>query len=164
MIFVTVGTTDFEELVRCIDELAPSLNERIVCQIGLGEYVPRHCESFRFAPSLEPYMRQAALVITHGGLGSIVEALRLQLPVVALSNPDRRDLHQDDLLTTFERRGYIVWCRSMNQLAASIAQARQQTFATYEDPPCTIHTVIRRYLDRDRRPNVVQGVLKRVGL
>src|SRR5947209_11093294 len=53
MIFVTVGTTDFDALVRRIDELAPSLGEEVLCQIGKGSYLPRNCRYFRYAPSLD---------------------------------------------------------------------------------------------------------------
>ena len=36
MILVTVGTTNFDALVRRMDELAPELGEAVVCQIGGG--------------------------------------------------------------------------------------------------------------------------------
>ena len=57
MIFGTVGSTEFDDLVERIDALAPALDEPVTCQIGLGRYVPRHCEHFRFAPSLDDFFR-----------------------------------------------------------------------------------------------------------
>jgi len=55
MIFVTVGTTDFDALVREMDRLAPGLGEPVTFQTGRGGARPLHAaESFAFAPALEP--------------------------------------------------------------------------------------------------------------
>jgi beta-1,4-N-acetylglucosaminyltransferase len=82
MIFTTVGTTDFDALVRRMDELLPSLGEAAICQIGKGSYIPRHSQYFRFEPSLIDYIRDARIVVSHGGQGSIMEVLRLRRPLV----------------------------------------------------------------------------------
>ena len=162
MIFVTVGTTDFDDLVRRMDALAPALGEEVVCQIGRGAYTPRHCRYFRFAPSLGDSLQQARLVVSHGGLGSLVEVLRLGKPLVGVGNPDRSDLHQNDLLSTLEAGNYLLWCRSLDDLAASIARAATASFATYTDPPCSIHLVIDDFLQR-RGTTRRAGMLKRIG-
>ncbi len=36
MIFVTIGTTDFDQLVQKMDSLAPGLTDEVVMQIGKG--------------------------------------------------------------------------------------------------------------------------------
>src|SRR5512137_1448858 len=120
MIFVTVGTTDFDALSTHMDELAPTLNEEVVIQTGRGTYAPRHARHFRFAPSLDDYYRQARLVVSHGGLGTLVEVLRLGKPLIGVSNPDRFDLHQNDLLGELEQGGYLLWCRDLASLAGDI--------------------------------------------
>ncbi|MBC7237125.1 MAG: hypothetical protein H5T69_14890 [Chloroflexi bacterium] len=146
MILVTVGTTDFDALIQKMDELAPMLDEEVVAQIGRGEYVPRHMEYFRFAPSLDPYYERARLVVAHGGLGTTIEVLQRGIKLVALSNPDRYDLHQEDLLRALERRGHLIWCRHVDQLPAALSEAGERTFMPYRAPECTIAQVIRQYL------------------
>ena len=146
MIFVSVGTTTFEELVQRMDELAPTLGEEVVCQIGRGVYTPKHCKYFRFAPSLDDYLRRARLVIGHGGLGTVLGAVRHGKPFVGVSNPDRPDLHQDEILGRFEVGNYIIWCRSLDQLDECIARAGKTAFATYTEVPCQIPEVIERFL------------------
>lgn len=146
MIFVTVGTTDFDALTARMDELAPALDEEVVIQTGRGACVPQHAQHFRFAPSLEPYYAGARLVVSHGGLGTLVEVLRLGKPLIGVSNPDRFDLHQNDLLGELERGGYLLWCRDLAGLAGDIQRIAAMNFRTYEDPPCAIHLAIADFL------------------
>lgn len=156
MIFVTVGTTDFDALVEEMDRIAPSLGEEVVAQIGRGRYEPANLRWFRTAPSLEPYYRQADLVVSHGGLGTVIEVASMGKPLVALSNPDRYDRHQDDLLGYMERQGHLLWCRDLARLEADVRRARAMAFRPYVAPPTRIHEVIREYLAR-----VAMGAQKR---
>ena len=148
MIFVTVGTTDFDALVRHVDELAPSLGREVVAQIGRGEYLPTNMEWFRFAPSLDPYFGRAEVVVSHGGLGTIIEVLQRGVKLIGVSNPDRYDLHQEDILRALSDRGHMVWCRRLDDLAQAIERIRDQEFTPYQSPPCRISEVIREHLAR----------------
>lgn len=155
MIFVTVGTTDFDALVRKMDGLAPTLGEEVIAQIGRGRYVPAHMEHFCFAPSLDPLYDRARIVVTHGGLGTVMEALQRGLKTIGVSNPDRYDRHQDDLLRTLDARGHMIWCRDLEDLGQALCQIDKRTFVPYERPPCRIAEVIRDYLGMpDRRQHL----------
>ena len=150
MIFVTVGTTDFDDLVRAMDRMAPTVGEPVIAQTGRGSYRPEHMEHFEFAPSLEPYYQRARLVVAHGGLGTAIEVLQRRLPLIGVSNPDRYDLHQEDLLRALSERGHMIWCRSIQDLPQALQAATQRAaedgFVPYETPDCHIAGVIRRYL------------------
>lgn len=146
MIFVTVGTTDFDALAARMDELAPALGEEVIMQTGRGRYAPRHAQAFRFAPALDDYYRQARLVVSHGGLGTLVEVLRLGKPLIGVSNPDRFDLHQQELLGELSTGGYLVWCRDLATLGDDIAGIAGRQFSRYEEPPCRIHEAIADFL------------------
>ena len=114
-VFITVGSTDFDALVQACDSLAPSLQG--IIQIGHGQYTPVNMPYFRFAPSLAPYYEQASLVIAHGGLATVTEVLERGLALVGVSNPDRYDKHQEELLTALTEEDYLVWCRQLDDLA-----------------------------------------------
>lgn len=148
MIFVTVGTTDFDDLVRRMDELAPSLAEPVVAQIGRGQYVPVHMDYFRFAPALDSYYHQARIVVAHGGLGTAIEVLQHGLALIGVSNPDRYDHHQEDLLQALSDRGHMIWCHSLDDLSRALQEVEQRHFLPYESglPSCRIADVIRQYL------------------
>lgn len=147
-LFVTVGSTDFDPLVCKVDELVPNLgfNEGIM-QIGSGHYMPQHMPYFRFAPSLTPYYAQASLVIAHGGLAVTTEVLSQGLPLVSVSNADRYDRHQEDILRALADEGYLCWCKNLDELGATIEDAQSKVLRRYTVPECNIHRVIEHYLD-----------------
>lgn len=146
-IFVTVGSTDFDTLVRTVDGLAPSLHSTGIMQIGTGSYEPTNMPFFRFASSLDTYYDQASLVIAHGGLATTMEVLMRGLPLVSVSNPDRYDNHQDDLLSNMAKEGYLVWCRQLSDLKQAIQTAQTTALRPYEQCKCEIHTHIHRFLE-----------------
>ncbi|HNR96136.1 MAG TPA: PssE/Cps14G family polysaccharide biosynthesis glycosyltransferase [Anaerolineae bacterium] len=146
MIFVTIGSTDFDPLIVKMDQLAPTLGDRVVMQIGNGQYVPRNGAFFRFAESLDEYYHQADVIVAHGGLGTIMEVLELHKALVCVVNPTTYDRHQEHLLEVLAQQGYLLWCKDMEQLPQAVAQARAADLARYQSPPCHIAEAINVYL------------------
>jgi beta-1,4-N-acetylglucosaminyltransferase len=146
MIFVATGTTGFDVLVERMDRLALTLAEEVVMQIGSGRYIPRQAEYFRFAPSLEPYYERASLVVSHGGAATCLEVLGHGKPLIALSNPDRYDQHQQDVLGVLAGENYLIWCKDLNALPEVLRRAREWEFKRYVVPKCEIHTVVKEFL------------------
>lgn len=151
MIFVTVGSTMFTDLVQKMDELAPSLEDEVVMQIGNSPYAPQNCRFFRYAASLDPYYDRADLIVAHGGLGTIVEVSERGKKLVCVVNPTTMDLHQEHLLRIYGQKRYLLWCKDLEQLPLAIQRAREMQFARYESPECSIHEVIREYLESSRQ-------------
>lgn len=145
MIFVTVGTTEFDALVQAADQLAAAGHD-VVIQIGKGLVEPVHAQWFRFAPSLDACYEAADVVVTHGGLGTVSEVLQRRVPLVGVSNPDRYDRHQDQILQAMEMAGHLVWCRDLADLPQAIQQARQRQLTPYVQPASRIGAVIREFL------------------
>jgi UDP-N-acetylglucosamine transferase subunit ALG13 len=151
-LFVTVGSTDFDPLVQAVDCLMPTLGTPAgTMQVGHGRYLPVNLPFFRFAPSLEPYYAKASLVIAHGGLGITMEVLKRGIPLVSVSNEDRYDRHQEDLLQSMAEEGYLYWCRDVDQLAQAIADAQARPLRPYVTPECRIHLMIDEYLKMQAR-------------
>ena len=149
MIFVTVGTTEFDELVRAMDDLAPQLAEEVVVQIGKGIYEPRHVAGyFRFEPSLDGYYERASVVVAHGGLGTAMEVLHRGGKLVGVPNPDRYDRHQEDLLSYLAEKGHLLWCPDLSELASTLDRVRETEFVPYEPPECHIPEVVASFLHR----------------
>jgi len=102
MIFVTIGSAvkgiEFTRLIKKMDEIAGKVDEEVVMQIGTVPYEPQSAKYFRYAPYQEnlSYFQKASLVVGHGGTGTILNALRFQVPIVVV--PRRHDYgeHVDD--------------------------------------------------------------------
>ena len=89
MIFVTVGTHEqqFNRLIECIDKLKAEgkIEDDVVMQIGYSTYEPKHCTWDKLIPysQMEQNVKNARIVITHGGPATFVMPLRLgKIPVV----------------------------------------------------------------------------------
>ncbi len=102
MIFVTIGSAvegiEFTRLIKEMDEIAGMIDEEVVMQIGTVPYEPKNAKYFRYTSYQEnlSYFQKASLVIGHGGTGTILNALRFQVPIVVV--PRRHDYgeHVDD--------------------------------------------------------------------
>lgn len=136
MIFVTVGTHEqqFDRLVKAVDNLRAEgvLADPVFIQTGYCEYVPEYCEYVRFLSfeDIAKYMRDADVVITHGGPSSFIEAMAAgKVPVVV---PRKGSLgehvndHQADFVRQVaERKGGIVPCYEVSDLPSAIEKARE---------------------------------------
>jgi UDP-N-acetylglucosamine transferase subunit ALG13 len=140
-----------------MDGLAPRLGTEVICQIGHGTYTPRKCLHFRFETSLSDYLEGADLVISHGGQGSLLEAIRYRKRLVGVSNPDRRDGHQDEILSKFSELNHLIWCRSLADLESAIRSAFRARFDEYQEPWCAMQTAIYQFLVENRRPALSFG-------
>ena len=124
-VFVTVGTTAFDALVRtvdsdaCLGELLRRGFTNVLVQLGTGEHVPRDryahktggtiaIKHFRHSPSLAQNIASADLVISHGGAGTIMEVLRARKPLVVVINTALMGNHQVELAGALEERGHLL--------------------------------------------------------
>jgi UDP-N-acetylglucosamine transferase subunit ALG13 len=88
VILVAVGTFihGFDELVVAADHAAAALGLAGFAQIGHSRAIPQHLAWERFLPpeALAARMAQARVVVCHGGIGIIGEAMRAGKPIIAM--------------------------------------------------------------------------------
>lgn len=123
MIFVTVGTTQFDALIQAVDNIAASgvLSEPVVCQIGSGSYIPRHCEHYKFKPSIDEDMEKSSLVICHGG-ATVLSLLAMEKLFIAVANTALADDHQSFFLSHLGKTIPILWTRELQDLPHLLQQ------------------------------------------
>jgi beta-1,4-N-acetylglucosaminyltransferase len=136
MIFVTVGTTAFEGLIKAADLLPKDLE--VVLQKANGKYEPQNHQSFVYTDKFEEYVQKADLVITHGGAGTLFDLMDKGKKIIGVANEERDDLHQWDLLKELSESGYIIWCRDLKNLANEIKKAQNFKPKNYQKPECTM--------------------------
>ncbi len=101
LIFVTIGTSswNFNRLISHIDNfIAPNIEERIIIQIGLSNYIPKNCEWFRKKnkEEMNQYYYGSRLVICHAAIGSIISARRFNKPIIIVPRRKKYDELLDD--------------------------------------------------------------------
>ncbi len=146
MVFVTIGSTKADKIIREIDEVAPLFGHITIVQIGSGRYKPRNCEYFRFAPSLKPYYEAATVVIGHGGAGTVFELLKMKLPFIGINNPELRDFHQLELLNYLSDRRYILLCKNIKDLPNLVRCSESFKFREYCVPTFSMPNIIDNFL------------------
>lgn len=121
MVFVTVGSQKFpfDRLLRAVDECVANgfIQEEVFAQTGMCRYSPQNynCTSFLDRDEFAQKMDAADIVVTHGGTGAIVGALKRGKHVIAMARlaqlGEHVDDHQVQLLKEFECAGLICTCK-----------------------------------------------------
>lgn len=146
MIFVTVGTTAFDSLIKAMDDISNRVKEPIICQIADGKYLPKNCEYFRFKPTLEEEFHNADLVICHGGAGTLFKLLELNKKTISIPNLERKDKHQTDLIDALSEGNYIISCYELSQLWQKISGSNSVVLTKYQGSECRIAEEIVKFI------------------
>ena len=102
MILVLLGTQNnsfhrlLEEVQKCIDE--GTINDKVVLQAGFTKFVSDDMEIFNLIEKnkFNELIEQANIIITHGGVGSIVTAVKLGKKVIAVPRLRKYGEHVND--------------------------------------------------------------------
>jgi UDP-N-acetylglucosamine transferase subunit ALG13 len=113
VIFVTVGSQmPFPRLINAVDEWAATTRRTdVFAQIGDASRPPRHIEWVRMlAPGeFRTRVQQADVVVGHAGMGTIITALELGVPLIAMPRRahlgETRNDHQVATARHFARLG-----------------------------------------------------------
>ena len=118
MIFVTVGTSkqDFSRLIREIDRLIDEkvINDEVVVQSNLCMYKPKNfvINSQLSKREYQLYLKKCDLIITHGGVGSIMDGLKNNKKVIAFPRlakySEAVNDHQVEIINEFKKMNYIL--------------------------------------------------------
>jgi UDP-N-acetylglucosamine transferase subunit ALG13 len=120
MIFVTLGSQKFQfnRLLEAVDKL--QIDEMIFAQVGYSDYKPQNYKYKKFMDrdEFENIMDNADIVITHGGTGVIIEAVKKKKKVIAVPRLEKYGEHVDDhqvqLIGQFKKLNLIYACEDMD--------------------------------------------------
>ena len=135
MIFVTLGTQDktFERLLYAVQKQIDSgflKNEEIVVQAGQTKFKSGDMKIYGMLDmeTFEKYMNECDLLITHGGVGSIIDGLKRQKKIIAAARlyeyKEHTNDHQLQIVDTFADEGYILKLDDFDKLNEIIEKSR----------------------------------------
>ena len=135
MIFVTLGTQDksFSRLLKAIDKEIEkgNIKDKVVVQAGFTKYKSKNMEIFDLIPAdkFDQYIEKSDLVITHGGAGSILTALKKNKKVIAAARLSKYKEHTNDhqiqIVKEFSDEGYILELNDFNKLGKLIEKSKK---------------------------------------
>ncbi len=141
MIFVTLGSQKFQfnRLLKEIDRLIEDneITEEVFAQIGYSNYIPKNYNYKKFLDREEfnKLMNQCDKVITHGGTGAIIGALKKEKKVIAVPRlakyAEHVDNHQLEIVKTLAPKSYILYAEDMSELSNALKRIHDIKFNLY---------------------------------
>ena len=154
MIFVTTGTQKFlfDRLLKDIDELLEEnkIKDEVVCQAGYSNYVPKNFSVIKFLnkQEYEDLIDKCDIMITHGGVGSILHGLDKSKKIIVYPRMSRFGEHVDDhqleIVAKYTELGYILSCNDKVSLAECLSNI--SGFVSHYNPSDKVANPILEYL------------------
>lgn len=130
MVLVLLGTQNnsfhrlLEEIEKNIED--GTIKEQVIVQAGYTKFKSNNMEIFDLIPKekLEKYQEEANYIITHGGVGSIIESLKKGKKIIAVPRKQKYgehvNDHQIDIVQTFNEKGYLIGLNDVEELKDAI--------------------------------------------
>lgn len=157
MIFVCLGSQvyQFDRLLKELDRLieSGSIKDKVFAQIGASTYMPKHYEYKKFLSSDEfkELQSEATIVISHGGTGALIGALKKEKSVIAVPRLARFGEHTDDhqlqIVTVLEEQGYLRAVYDIENLGAVIEETIE-------------HPIQKRFQSNSQIPQIIEDFIE----
>lgn len=157
MIFVTLGSQKFQfnRLLKEIDKLVEEgkVKEKIFAQIGYSDYKPKNYDYKEFVDrdEFQKQMSKSDIVITHGGTGAIITAVKQGKKVIAIPRLAKYEEHVDDhqiqIVEEFEKSGIIMAVYDTKDLKKALDNIKNMTFEKYESNTKNIIDDIENFIE-----------------
>ena len=141
LIFVTTGTQkfQFDRLLKEIDSEIErgTITEDVFAQIGASTYIPVNYlyQPFMPAEKMQEIRKKSSLIITHAGTSSIIEGIKLGIPVITVPRQKKYKEHVDDhqmeITKSMEKDGMVIAVYDIHNLGLAIKKAREITPPAY---------------------------------
>lgn len=118
MILVVLGTQD-KQFTRLLDDVSREIElghikDEVIVQAGQTKYSSDKMQIMDLlpAPEFDKLMDKADLIITHGGVGTILSAIKKGKKIIATPRlakyKEHHNDHQKQIIEEFKRMGYIL--------------------------------------------------------
>ena len=157
MILVITGThpQQFNRLLEEVDRLVGNgtIKEYVLMQTGHSDYKPKNCKSFKFTgyDEMNGLLKKASIVITHGGIGSVLLSVRMNKKTIVVPRmkkfKEHTNDHQLEIVKELSSHRRIIPVYDIAKLALSIDSAK--SFKPVKvSKSYTIQNMITNFLDK----------------
>jgi len=158
MIFVTLGTQDknFDRLLIAIDREIKkgNIKEKVVVQAGITDFKSDRMEIFDLISkeNFEKLMSECNLLITHGGVGSILTGLSHDKKVIAAARLSKYKEHVNDhqvqIVEDFANKGYILELKDFSKLGLLLKKVKSFKPKKYKSNTNNMIKLLEDYIDK----------------
>lgn len=157
MILVLLGTQNnsfhrlLEEIEKNIED--GTIKEEVVVQAGYTKFTSENMKIFDLIPKekLEELQEKADLIITHGGVGSIVSSIEKGKKVIAVPRlheyEEHVNNHQKEIVNDFNKKGYIIGIEKVEDLKEAIIKSKKFEPVKYKPNNEKMLKIIENFID-----------------
>ena len=156
MIFVSLGTNDksFKRLLDKIEneiELG-NIKDKVIVQSGYTKYESKNMEIIDLMPMEEfnKNIKECDILITHGGVGTILDGLKLGKKIIAFPRLSKYQEHVNDhqveIINEFSDCGYIL-TGELDELVDLIKKCKSFNPKSYKSNNYKFNKMIRNFID-----------------
>ena len=159
MILVLLGTqnNDFSRLLEAVQENInnKTINEEVIVQAGFTKFNSKDMKIFSLIDKEEigKLQDKADLIITHGGVGSIVSSLKKGKKVIVVPRLKRYgehvNNHQIQIARKYSEQGYVKYVINERNLGKVIKSMADFQPKSYENQESKIISIIENYIDNN---------------
>ena len=161
MILVTLGTQDkpFVRLLKDIDMqiVNGNIKEKVVVQAGYSanKYQTNNMEIFDLIDREEftKLVNESSLLITHGGVGSILTGLKANKKIIACPRLSKYgehiNNHQVQIINEFAKAGYILAYYDNDDLSEVLKKAKDFSPKKYVSNSNNLVKMIKYFIDNN---------------
>ena len=160
LLFATVGATlPFNRLVDTVAELKAKgeIPEDVIIQTGVGGHSPAGVDAVETLSfdRIQELLRDASIVICHGGTGSLITALREGCKVIAMprlmEKGEHYDNHQSEITDAFVARGLITTANTQDELRSALETMRARVPVLATTDPQELITYLNQVISKETR-------------
>ncbi|MCI8384312.1 MAG: exopolysaccharide biosynthesis protein [Clostridia bacterium] len=158
MILVLLGTQNnsFSRLLEELDQLIQKkvIKEEVIVQAGYTKYQTENMKIMDFISNeeMEELEKEADLIITHGGVGSILQSVKKGKKVIAVPRlhkyQEHVNDHQKEIVEKFNEKGYIIGIGEVQQLKQAVEQAKTFEPEKYQQNNDRMLKMIEEFIER----------------
>lgn len=156
MIFVSLGTND-KSFTRLLDKIENeiklgNIKDKIIVQSGYTKYDSKNMEVIDLMPMEEfnKNIKECDILITHGGVGTILDGLKLGKKIIAFPRLSKYQEHVNDhqveIISEFNACGYIL-TGELDELVDLIKQCKDFKPKSYKSNNYKFNKMIRNFID-----------------
>ena len=160
MIFVTLGTQDksFDRLLKAIDREIENGNikDEVIVQAGYTKYKSKNMKIFDLISSdeFDELIKKCDILITHGGVGSILTGLKNNKKVIAAARlskyKEHTNDHQKEIVEEFSKRGYIIELSDFKKLDEVLKEIKTFKPKKYKSNNDKFIKIVEDYIEKEK--------------